>query len=97
MQLVLQADWQVLLHSPQAVTFFSAGLAIVLIMFILLEVSLYGYYKITIGKNQVFSRLFYVDGDYSDDYARRNTENDFENKRPAYRERTADYAEKHVG
>jgi hypothetical protein len=31
-QLVLQADWQVLLHSPQAVTFFSAGLAIVLII-----------------------------------------------------------------
>ena len=31
-QLVLQADWQVLLHSPQAVTFFSAGFAIVLII-----------------------------------------------------------------
>ena len=31
-QLVLQADWQVLLHSPQAVVFFSAGLAIVLII-----------------------------------------------------------------
>ena len=31
-QLVLHADWQVLLHSPQAVTFFSAGFAIVLII-----------------------------------------------------------------
>jgi hypothetical protein len=31
-QLVLQADWQVLLHSPQAVTFLSVGLAIVLII-----------------------------------------------------------------
>ena len=31
-QLVLQADWQVLLHSPQPVTFFSAGFAIVLII-----------------------------------------------------------------
>ncbi len=35
-QLVLQADWQVLLHSPQAVTFFSAGFAIVLIIIVLL-------------------------------------------------------------
>jgi len=35
-QLVLQADWQVLLHSPQAVVFFSAGFAIVLIITILL-------------------------------------------------------------
>ena len=34
MQLVLQADWQVLLHSPQPVTFFWAGRAIVLILFI---------------------------------------------------------------
>ena len=32
-QLVLQADWQVLLHSPQAVIFLSAGRAIVLILF----------------------------------------------------------------
>ena len=31
-QLVLQADWQVLLHSPQPVTFLSAGFAIVLII-----------------------------------------------------------------
>ena len=31
-QLVLQADWQVDLHSPQAVIFFCAGLAIVLII-----------------------------------------------------------------
>jgi hypothetical protein len=31
-QLVLQADWQVLRHSPQAVTFFSWGFAIVLII-----------------------------------------------------------------
>ena len=31
-QLVLQADWQVLLHSPQPVTFLSWGFAIVLII-----------------------------------------------------------------
>ena len=31
-QLVLHADWQVDLHSPQAVIFLSAGLAIVLII-----------------------------------------------------------------
>ena len=33
-QLVLQADWQVDLHSPQPVTFFSAGFAIVLIILV---------------------------------------------------------------
>ena len=31
-QLVLQADWQVLLHSPQPVTFLSEGFAIVFII-----------------------------------------------------------------
>ena len=31
-QLVLHADWQVLLHSPQPVTFLSEGFAIVFIM-----------------------------------------------------------------
>ncbi len=96
-QLVLQADWQVLLHSPQAVTFFSAGLAIVLIMIILLEVSLYGYYRIRRKKNQAISALFYVDGNYSRYYARDDTQKYFENKRPFYRKRAADYAEKDIG
>ncbi len=56
-QLVLQADWQVLLHSPQAVTFFSAGLAIVLIIIILLTelVRMYKLYNICLQKSSIFA------------------------------------------
>lgn len=47
-QLVLQADWQVDLHSPQPVTFFSAGFAIVLIIlvFSFSEILIYIFYII---------------------------------------------------
>ena len=47
-QLVLQADWQVLLHSPQPVTFLSAGFAIVLIIKVLLIVEIYCFYYNTL-------------------------------------------------
>ena len=57
-QLVLQADWQVLLHSPQPVTFFSAGRAIVLILFMVLSPRLSFLfplnYNIPRGKLQAF-------------------------------------------
>ncbi len=46
-QLVLHADWQVLLHSPQPVTFLSAGCAIVFILFIA-EISFRLFYTIII-------------------------------------------------
>lgn len=60
-QLVLQADWQVLLHSPQPVVHLSTGFAIVLIMiFNLLMGFIYSfpYYNTVFCKNQAFFRLF---------------------------------------
>jgi hypothetical protein len=55
-QLVLQADWHVLLHSPQAVTFLSTGFAIVLIILknSPYSVLLHIYYKRYLPKKQAF-------------------------------------------
>ena len=59
-QLVLQADWQVLLHSPQAVTFLSAGFAIVLIIRTssLYNWNLCTYYNTLFSKLQAFTAFF---------------------------------------
>ena len=52
-QLVLHADWQVLLHSPQPVTFLSEGLAIVFIITVtLLKIYVFIYYRLRQPKNQ---------------------------------------------
>ena len=58
-QLVLQADWHVLLHSPHPVTLRSAGRAIVLILFITISSVLFifillFYYSIQTEKLQAF-------------------------------------------
>jgi hypothetical protein len=57
-QLVLQADWQVLLHSPQPTTFLSTGLAIVLIIINFSLQTLFYYYNLQRGKNQVICESF---------------------------------------
>ena len=60
-QLVLQADWQVLLHSPQPVTFLSAGFAIVLIIKSLLFCrDLCTYYNTLFRKLQALFPIFFA-------------------------------------